>query len=395
MLLSESEKNIWIKPIRERIPKKDDSAINEKYRAGEQRIVTESNREKLPNFVKALEKPGYMQIRPFYQRRKRWDQDKCSALIESFIMNIPVPPLFLYERDFNQYEVMDGQQRITALKTFYSGEYKLKGLQIWPELNGRTYSTLPSQIRQGLDRRSISYIVVLKESTPDDDDAIFLRQTVFERLNTGGVKLEHQEIRNCMFQGKFNELLIELTQIDDFRDAFDLPRYSPSEEEEPGAIIKDKSMYEKMADAEVVLRFFTLRHVDKFVRGMQGFLDLYMARTIKFTDEDIDFLRTLYKNTINLATKIYGEIIFRPYNTDQDQWVKNPSRSFYDAVMVGLSLFLESDNILVDKRNLVIERTKRLFLDNPIGTFTGRANNKDEVVDRIDKYVKMINGILS
>jgi hypothetical protein len=68
-------------------------------------------------------------------------------------------------------------------------------------LNGRTYSTLPSQVRSGLDRRSISYVVVLKESTPDEEDALFLRQTVFARLNTGGIKLEHQEIRNCLYQG--------------------------------------------------------------------------------------------------------------------------------------------------------------------------------------------------
>ena len=89
-------------------------------------------------------------------------------------MNIPVPPLFLYEKDFNKYEVMDGQQRVSALQSFYLGEFKLSGLDIWRELNGRTYSTLPSQVRSGLDRRSISYVVVLKESTPDEEDALFL-----------------------------------------------------------------------------------------------------------------------------------------------------------------------------------------------------------------------------
>lgn len=393
MLFSENEKIIWKEPIREIVPHLDDSEINEKYRTGEQRIVTESNREKLPNFVKALEKPNYMQVRPFYQRRKRWDVERCSALIESFIMNIPVPPLFLYERDFNQYEVMDGQQRITALKSFYSGEYKLKGLEIWPEINGRTYSTLPSQIRQGLDRRSISYIVVLKESTPDEDDAVFLRQTVFERLNTGGVKLEHQEIRNCMFQGKFNDLLIDLTHLDNFRDAFNLPLYSP-DEEEPGATIKNLSMYQKMIDAEVVLRFFALRHIEHYVRGMQGFLDLYMARSRIFTDEDINFLRDLYSKTINLATQIYGGIIFRSYNTEQNQWEKNPSKAFYDAVMVGLSQFINKEETIVNNRDKIIDRTKELLLTNPPGTFTGRGNTKADVAERIAKYVEMVASIV-
>src|SRR5205807_2001391 len=185
--------------------------------------------------------------------------------------------LFLYEKEFNKYEVMDGQQRITSLKSFYAGEFKLTGLEIWKELNGRTYSTLPSLVRSGLDRRSISYIVVLRESSPDEEDALFLRQTVFARLNTGGVELEHQEIRNSLFQGPFNDLLIELSKANDFRDAWGLPRYS-EDEKEPKAAIKDFSLYQKMGDAEIVLRFFALRHSSHYTRGMHGFLDLYMAR---------------------------------------------------------------------------------------------------------------------
>ncbi len=160
VLFSTAEDRMWEKPIKEDPQSLNDAEINEKYKAGEQRIVTETNREKIPNFVKALEQPDYMQVRPFYQRRQRWDLQRQSQLIESFIMNIPVPPVFLYEKDFNKYEVMDGQQRITSLKSFYSGEFKLSGLEIWKELNGRTYSTLPSQVRNGLDRRSISYVVV-------------------------------------------------------------------------------------------------------------------------------------------------------------------------------------------------------------------------------------------
>ena len=90
-----------------------DAEINRRYERREQRIVVESNREKLPNFVEALKRPNYMNIRPFYQRRPRWDQIRQSRFIESFIINIPVPPLFLYEASYNSYEVIDGQQRIT------------------------------------------------------------------------------------------------------------------------------------------------------------------------------------------------------------------------------------------------------------------------------------------
>jgi len=103
---------MWEKPIKESKESLTDAEINEKYKAGEHRIVTETNREKIPNFIRALDNPDYMELRPFYQRRARWATGRQSLLIESFIMNIPVPPLFLYENDFNKYEVMDGQQRI-------------------------------------------------------------------------------------------------------------------------------------------------------------------------------------------------------------------------------------------------------------------------------------------
>ena len=80
---------------------------------------------------------------------------------------------------------MDGQQRITALRDFYADKLELTGLKQWPEINGRSYNTLPDKIQAGLDRRSITSIVLLKESTSDEFEVSILRETVFERLNTG------------------------------------------------------------------------------------------------------------------------------------------------------------------------------------------------------------------
>ena len=214
---SNSEKHMWKIPPKIRGQNLSISQINEKYEKGEHRIITETNRERLPNFVDALSRNDYMEVRPFYQRRSRWDEERQSKLIESFIINIPVPPVFLYEKSYNSYEVMDGQQRITAIEDFYKNKFELKGLDLWPELNGMKYSDLPNKIRAGLDRRSISSIVLLKESAPNDEDAIFLRQLVFERLNTGGVKLERQEIRNSLGSGLFNDLLFETGKIRRFQ----------------------------------------------------------------------------------------------------------------------------------------------------------------------------------
>lgn len=107
-----------------------DGEINDKYSSQENRILTEINREKLPSFAEALKKKGYMNVQPVYQRRPRWDAKMKSRLIESFLINIPVPPIILFEEDYNSYEVMDGQQRITAIREFYENKLKLTGLEL-------------------------------------------------------------------------------------------------------------------------------------------------------------------------------------------------------------------------------------------------------------------------
>lgn len=378
----------------ERSQRPTDTEINEKYAKKERRIVTETNREQLPNFVAALKREGWMRLQPFYQRRRRWDPVRKSRLIESFIMNIPVPPCFLYESEFARYEVMDGQQRISTIWDFYENRFKLKGLEQWPELNGRIYDRLPSQIKLGLDRRSISYIVLLKESAGSFDDEILLRQQVFERLNTGGVELENQEIRHCIYHNLFDEALIELSRHPAMRRAWKLPLYSPEEEQNPPESLLGNAHFSKMRDVEFVLRFFTLRHVDHYRGGMQGFLDEYMVRSRRFGETDIALLKQMFAETIEVAEGIYGENLFRPWDIRRKQWSPRPQIAYADSIMVGLSGRLNDKATLLAKREDVVEASKQLVLDQAPGTFTGQKNTKDSVKARIDAYSDMIAQII-
>ena len=105
-------------------------------------------------------------------------------------MNVPIPPIFLYENEYSHYEVMDGLQRMTTIYEFYQDKFALKGLEQWAELNGKVYSVLPEKIRQGIDRRYLSSIILLHESAKDQQKAQEMKQLVFERINSGGVKLD-------------------------------------------------------------------------------------------------------------------------------------------------------------------------------------------------------------
>ena len=308
MTISQTKTNPWQKRSRKDVKKLSDNEINEKYEQGERRILLEMNREKLPSFADSLKKPNYMETRPFYQRRDRWDAQKQSRLIESFLMNIPVPPLILYETSYNSYQVMDGQQRITAIENFYNNKLKLTGLDIWPELEGRTYESLPAKIKDGINRRAISTIVVITESLSDTEEALSLKQLVFERLNTGGVSLSRQEIRNCIYSGKFNELLLKLSENTIFAKAWDIPIDDKEE-------LKENGFYKKMEDVELILRFFALRDIDQYTGNLSKYLDNYMMKkSLNFSDENIQEFERVFNQTIELVSNIYQDQLFKPFD---------------------------------------------------------------------------------
>ena len=389
----DKELTMWDAIERVRPAKMSDDEIDAKYESRSWRILTETNREQLPNFYEALNRPNWIDIRPFYQRRQRWDEPKQSKLIESFIMNIPVPPLFLYESEFSKYEVMDGQQRITAIREFFSNNLRLTGLEQWPELNGKTYAKLPGSIKRGIDRRSISYTVLLAESAENVVDKYAIRKMVFERLNTSGVDLSNQEIRNSLFYGKFNTMMIGLATDPIFRRAWRLPLYSETERTNPSRDLLDNNFYGKMLDVEVVLRFFALRNIEHYQRGMQGFLDLYMLKAKEFSDDDLAELNELFFRTLGLANDIFGELLFRPWMGDEECWSKRPHVAFADAVMVGVCRNLNNAAALLARKERVIQGTRELFVTHEDGTFTGRGNSKKDVKERIDYFSAMLSNI--
>uniref|UniRef100_UPI004025E757 DUF262 domain-containing protein n=1 Tax=Ruminococcus bicirculans (ex Wegman et al. 2014) TaxID=1160721 RepID=UPI004025E757 len=183
-------------------PESNATLINEKYMKGETRLVTEQARYPLPTLKELFSKESTYELQPDFQRRKgRWSIEKKSKLIESFIINVPVPPVFLYEVSFAYNEVMDRLQRISTLIDYYNDEFELTGLDQWAELNGMKYSELPEKIKEGIDRRYLSSIILLNESASNPQKAMQMKQLVFERLKTGGEPRSGQEIRNAIYNG--------------------------------------------------------------------------------------------------------------------------------------------------------------------------------------------------
>lgn len=263
-----------------------------------------------------------IQLDPSFQRRDRWDNRKRSRLMESIIMNVPIPPVFLGEDKYGQYVVLDGRQRLTAVYEFLRNTYPLEKLEIWSELNGLRYSDLENRgLAPVLRRRFIPAILLLKESSPE------VKYDVFDRLNTGGVTANQMEIRNAVFQGKFNSLLHKLSSTPAFLTQWGIPADPETK--------KENVLYRTMADVQLVLRFFALREPALMKKSFKWFLGNYMDDRNKAADENPIILETdekAFHRGLALSTKVFGaDKAFVKPDTD------SKSAPLWDATMVAFS----------------------------------------------------------
>ena len=351
------------------------------FRDAALRVVLQRNDFLLPNLIDMLTTHKTVRVSPYYQRRARWDPKRKSRLIESLLVNIPIPPVFLYENDFARYEVMDGQQRISAILEYFSNQFSLSGLEILNSISGKRFYELPREIRLGLERRSLSAIILLRESTPSPETTAQLRRYVFERLNTGGVRLNAQEVRNCVNAGPFNDLLIELSRHPQFTNMWALPPIEPNEGTEPSERLRKSSMYRQMGDVELVLRVFGLLDPKDIGKGMRSTLDNAMAKYSKSTEVRLRGLRADFLQCLELAQKIGGKDVFRVPDLRSKRG--RLSASLFDGLMVALMRNLDyADQI--QARAPEIGKSLTTALENTIfhGLVVGRANTKESTLGR-------------
>lgn len=370
-----------------------DESINSRYISGEVRIVTEQARYPLNTILGMVKGKNYT-LNPEFQRRHRWDDYKKSKLIESLIMNVPIPPVFLYEVKFSYYEVMDGLQRLSTIADFYADKFELRGLQEWSELNGRKYSSLPENIREGIDRRHISSIILLTETAKDPAEAQRLKQLVFERINSGGVKLEGQETRNAIYNGPLNQLCIKLARNIEFCKMWGLPL--PDESEISNGVPADERLtderFRKMEDVELVLRFFAYRQFDRSSGvGLDTYLDYFLERGNSFGKDLLEKYSDLFNNTISLVYNVLGEEAF--FIIRDQKSTQRPTKFLFETITTVFSGLLDKKDILIQNREKIKAGLSDLYRDNS-DKFAGRAVNKTDVQARRSIFADYINQFL-
>ena len=362
-------------------------SIEEKYKKGIFRVVYQSSTFFMPQLLNMLKSRDVFNIRPEYQRRLRWDNKQKSLLIESLLLNIPIPPLFFYETDMATYEVMDGQQRINAIQEFYNNTFKLTGLKVLKYLENIVYKDLHPVIKKGLDRASLSVNVLLLESEEKEKDPTKIRKYVFERLNTGGKSLNDQEVRNCIYSGPFNDLIVELSRERLFTDAWGIPSYDPQEGYESPSR-KKNSLYKNMHDCQLVLRFFALKDNDNIRGSMKSILDRCMDSNKKASSETITELKSNFIQSMQACRKIFGK---EPFKIKTSSGQKRNSAPLYDAIMVSLSRYdRDFDIIIENKKQIKKDLSNLLKTSDGYEILVGRGNTAQAIKDRINSMKNIL-----
>ncbi|RDY25769.1 DUF262 domain-containing protein [Romboutsia weinsteinii] len=362
---------------------REEVLLKDKYENGQLRILRTSMDFPLKNLQDMLQDKDYLDINPSYQRRNRWDKRKKSLLIESLLMNIPIPPVFLFEKDYNSYEVMDGLQRLSTINEFLNNELRLSSLEYWTELNGKTFKDLPDIIKRGLLRRTVSAIVLLAESSREIDESD-IRMVLFKRLNTGGIQLNQQELRNALYPGAFNNMIIDISKHDLFREVWGIPRYIEDEDENPIKELVENNLYKTMGDCEIILRFFAIReaYIKDKKSSLKRMLDLCVINHSGDTEGCLVGMKELYIDTLFALRNIFGDELFVLKKVDK------LSTSLCDALMVAYTLV---DN-LADYSTIRESLDKQLNSKDGYEILTGKRGTSQSIIDRVILAKQILTG---
>ncbi len=322
-------------------------------------------------------KRGKLIIQPDFQRHFVWDTQKSSRLIESIFLDIPLPMIYLYENCDEKEYVIDGQQRLTAFFSFIDGkfpdgkDFKLSGLKVFTDLNKKSYKEINEKLQDKIRYYKIRIITFRKGSESN------LKFEIFERLNTGAVSLNNQELRNCIYRGKYNKLLNELSKDFDFMYLL-------------GFKVPDK----RMKDIEYVLRFAAFYHSTylNYKPPMKKFLNNDMEKHQSISEENSIILRNGFKNAVAIIKSLLGSHAFKRFYKGDD---KNPNghwepkkfnTSLYDILMYSFAR--EDKNKVYQNLDSIREALIQLMTTDKefIDSIERSTSSIQAVTKRFDKW---------
>lgn len=308
-------------------------------------------------------------IIPTFQRGFVWNLVQSSRLIESFLMGLPIPPIFLYIGSDEKYLVIDGSQRLRTIFYFFEGSFgeetslkskrvfRLEGINHESRYFKKTFNDFDDTEKRRL-KNQILRAIVIKQLDPKEDDTSIYH--IFERLNTGGTILKDQEVRNCVYAGKLNDKLINLNKYENWRNVLGKPHQDS-----------------RQNDVQLILRYMALFHNSKnYKKPMKDFLSKFMGKNRNPTEGFLMEEQNRFRKTCDILIEHLGERPLHPKGA--------LNASFFDAVFIA---FAKNINSIPDN---IQERFEQLRSNKEFQIKIGEATTDPEVVQTRMKIAEEI-----
>ena len=332
-----------------------------------------------------LYESGELVVNPDFQRYFRWSNRQKSRLIESILLGIPIPSIFVFQREDGIWEVVDGLQRISTLIQFMSElpeaedtpkkeRLILEGTKYLPHLEGIVYEKkeagdleLPTPLKLFIKRSKLNLSIILSDSGPN------AKFDVFQRLNTGGSFASDQEVRNTVMIMVNKPTFIwfkELSNNQDFIDTISL----------------SERLYDEQYPIELVLRFIGLSYYDYTAKKeLRDFFDEITEEILQDQDFDYENSKRNFENTFNLINQIAGDEAFKRY--DGEKFKGKFLESAYEAICIGISSNYNDYN-LPDDNDFLLEKIKSLHSQETFQRYTGSGSNARTRIPKIIPFAK-------
>jgi hypothetical protein len=317
----------------------------------------------------------------FQRHAELWDTRKMSRLIESILIRLPLPAFYFDASDDENWLIVDGLQRLSAIRKFVLEEdarkkLKLRDLEyLGKQFNGKTYDDLPRTYKRRIDECPVTLFLIQK-GTPEA-----VKYSVFRRINTGGIVLNDQEIRNAMAKPSIRKWIEELAKDEYLINIFG-----------------DRS--ERMMDQELVLRFLAFHYQDyeKSTKNITSFIDEMIEKLEKVTEKQLNEYKDAFKRATKRCWQIFGESAFEKQIKDAPTRRKRKSSPLFEVWTNALVDVNERDvKTLIQRKELLIEKHTILMSDDSyyFRSITYSTQKKDHFRTRRDKVNQLIMEILN
>jgi len=296
--------------------------------------------------------------KPRFQRNYVWSDKFASQLIESLILNVPIPPIYMAENESYEFDVIDGQQRVYSIYRFIDNQFKLNGLEVLNELNGQKFFQLEKKLQSKIRHKSLRCVVITADSHPE------IKFEVFERLNTNTAPLNAQELRNCTSRGAFNELLGDLSEYEPWLN-----------------ILGRKAPDKRLRDEELILRYFAFHHLglETYRTPQKHWLNEMAKVGSKLNAEAVEQLSNDWRGAVDRCLMVFDHnTCFRRSAVEPGGKKKAVNKALMDVLLYSFTR--RTDEEVSDKKaeiqrllKTILESDKKVHSEETFNELISRA----------------------